>query len=86
MPDKGNATVVLDIAEYVDKIKNVLEDPVYKKVSNNPFKKLEKEVSLALRASNIPKELHSRTPQHCVKNAENFIMNIEGIQLDQMIS
>lgn len=29
--DKGNATVVMDTAEYHEKMKDLLDDPVYKK-------------------------------------------------------
>ena len=34
--DKGNATVVMDQADYKKKIKDLLEDPVYRKISKDP--------------------------------------------------
>ena len=33
--DKGNATVVMDTAQY-EKVKNLLADPVYKKLKKDP--------------------------------------------------
>lgn len=44
--DKEKAVIVLVIAEYVAKVENTLEDPVYKRIRNNPVKKVENEVSL----------------------------------------
>ncbi|XP_018574499.1 uncharacterized protein LOC108913431 [Anoplophora glabripennis] len=53
-----------------EEIISLLLDPIYKNIRNNTVKKVEKKVAVAVRSSNIPKELHrsliqtdSRTPQ-----------------------
>ena len=47
--DKGNATVVLDRTDYVNKMESLLEDNAYKKVKRNPTSKVETKISTALK-------------------------------------
>ncbi|XP_018576317.1 uncharacterized protein LOC108914886, partial [Anoplophora glabripennis] len=85
--DKGDATVVLNAVDYIAKVENLLLDPIYKNIRNNPVKKIEKKIAAAVRCSNIPKEVHRRTKdlvgrtEHHVKNAGVFIDRIRGIAL-----
>ena len=47
--DKGNATVILDQADYAAKMEHLLEDRAYKKVQRNPASRVEAMVSTALK-------------------------------------
>ena len=47
--DKGNATVILDQADYAAKMEHLLEDRAYKKVKRNPTSRVEAMVSTALK-------------------------------------
>ena len=47
--DKGNATVVLDRIDYVNKMESLLEDNAYKKVKRNPTSRVETKISAALK-------------------------------------
>ena len=47
--DKGNATIVLDRTDYMDKMESLLEDNAYKKVKRNPTSRIEARISTALK-------------------------------------
>lgn len=40
--DKGNAAVVMDTSQYVEKVKDLLTEPVYEKVKKDPTPATEK--------------------------------------------
>ena len=48
--DKGNATVVMKKSEYTEKMSNMLQEPVYKKLRRDPTKGTEEKVTVALRS------------------------------------
>ena len=48
--DKGNATVVMDQADYKKKIENQLEDPVYRKISKELTSATERKITKELKA------------------------------------
>lgn len=62
--DKGNATVVMDAAQYEEKVASLLEDTVYEKVKRDPTaateKKVLKEVRELEKKELIPKNLGTR--------------------------
>ena len=47
--DKGNATVILDQADYVAKMEHLLEDRAYRKVQQSPMSRVEAKVSTTLK-------------------------------------
>ena len=59
--DKGNITVVMDSVQYEEKIKNLLDDPVYLKVKRDPTaateRKVLKEIRRLEKEDLIPKKL-----------------------------
>lgn len=70
--DKGNATVVMDASVYNQKMKVLLEDPVYKKIDTDPTTYLEKTTKMKIKNSSIdtnvqnsliPREKSSRCPK-----------------------
>ena len=48
--DKGNATVVMDQADYKKKVENLLEDPVHQKISKDPTSATERKITKELKA------------------------------------
>ena len=47
--DKGNATVVMDQTDYKKKIEDLLEDPVYRKISKDPTSATERKITKELK-------------------------------------
>ena len=47
--EKGNATVVLDQADYKKRVENLLEDPVYRKISKHPTSATERKLTKELK-------------------------------------
>ena len=47
--EKGNATVVLDQADYKKRVENLLEDPVYRKISKDPTSATERKLTKELK-------------------------------------
>ena len=47
--DKGTATVVMDTSQYVEKVNNLLMEPVYEKVKKDPTQATEKRVLKEIR-------------------------------------
>ena len=60
--NKGNATVVLDMAQYEKKVKDLLADQVYKKLKKDPTlatkRRVLKEVRELEKREQVPRELH----------------------------
>jgi hypothetical protein len=52
--DKGNATVVLSSTDYHNKIKVVLDDPVYRRLTTDPTNSFERQTAALTRKSDIP--------------------------------
>jgi hypothetical protein len=68
--DKGNATVILNTADYKQKITSILEDPSYRRLTRDPSDLTEQKTALLLKKStlteDICKQLHpsgSRPPR-----------------------
>jgi len=53
LADKGNATVILNTADYKQKITSILEDPSYRRLTRDPTDSTERETALLL------KKIHS---------------------------
>ena len=60
--DKGNATVVLDTTDYIDRANTILNNPPFKRVMKNPTTKNEKRINDTLKRladkRSISKQLH----------------------------
>ena len=70
--DKGNATVVMDVEEYNNKIQTLLRDPAYVQINSDPTTYLEKTTKTKIKNSKIdpeiqqqliPREKSSRSPK-----------------------
>jgi hypothetical protein len=55
--DKGNATVVMDLCDYKEKMKLLLEDPAYKLSANDPTVYLEKKTKALITKTSLSPEL-----------------------------
>jgi hypothetical protein len=53
--DKGNATVILDTDQYINKMYDLLSDPIYKKI-RNPTTKIKNNINSLIKSSSIPLE------------------------------
>ena len=67
--DKGNATVILDQADYAAKMEHFLEDRAYKKVQRNPTSRVEAMVSTALKGCERKGHI---TSKKCLTLAHQF--------------
>jgi hypothetical protein len=62
--DKGNATVVLLSEDYHSKIRIVLSDPVYKKLTADPTNRIERRTTALVKKSEIPEDDAKRLTPH----------------------
>lgn len=53
LPDKGNASVMLNNVVYSKKVKKLLGDPAYRNIGNDPTGKIEHKVGKLLKASGL---------------------------------
>ena len=56
--DKGNVTVVLNTVDYESKIRNLLDNPNYKKLTSNPTNKIDTLTKKLIKSSTLKKEDH----------------------------
>ena len=68
--DKGNATIVMDTTDYIDKANALLDNKQFKRVTRTPTNRNEKRVNETLKGlagkGSISKDLHQklRVPSH----------------------
>jgi hypothetical protein len=55
--DKGNATVILNTADYKQKIASILEDPAYRRLSRDPTDSAERKTALLLKKSTLTEDI-----------------------------
>jgi hypothetical protein len=55
--DKGNAMVVLNTSEYMEKVLALLDDPANKKSAKNPTQSTEWKTTLFIKASPLPEDV-----------------------------
>ena len=76
--DKGNATVIMDTLQYVEKVKNLLTEPVYEKVKKDPTqtteKRVLKEIQEMERRKLIPKDLRKRLKPVASKSPKLYVL------------
>jgi hypothetical protein len=63
LADKGNATVVLDTADYNQKIAALLEDKAYRKLKKDPSESVERKTVLFLKKSSFSEEVSQQLRQ-----------------------
>lgn len=65
--DKGNATVLMNTDEYMEKMRTILNDPCYKKLERNPTTTFISKLTSLLKEAPFSKELIEKLkPQDCV--------------------
>jgi hypothetical protein len=52
--DEGNATVILSSTDYKKKVRSLVDDPVYKKLSYDPTSKIERRTASLIKRSDLP--------------------------------
>jgi hypothetical protein len=62
--DKGNTTAVLSSKDYHKKIKSILDDPMYKRLTFHPTIRIEKQTASLIMKSDIPEEIMKRLLLH----------------------
>jgi len=54
--EKGNATVVLNTSDYKQKISSLLQDPEYRKITNDPADSIDRKTTAFLKKSSLTEE------------------------------
>jgi hypothetical protein len=62
--DKGNATVILSSTDYKSKVRYLLDDPVYKRLTSDPTSKIEKRTASLIKRSDLPEEISKKLILH----------------------
>jgi len=63
--DKGNATVVLNISDYKQKISSLLQDPAYRKLTKDPTDSIERKTTALPKKSSITEETRRQLGPAC---------------------
>ena len=74
---KGNATVIMDQADYKKKIEDLLEDPVYRKISKDQTSATD--MRRVCKRYNIRTKTHWRISQEfCIRSLAVSVMYVQG--------
>ena len=78
--DKGNATVMIGIEEYKNKMASVLNDPAhFEKIASDPTKKWEKQLTSCLREDLLKKDYISKSLYFFLRPSDSRLPQLYGL-------
>jgi len=62
--NKGNATVILSSMDYKSKVRSLLNNPVYRRLTSDPTSKIEKQTTFLIKRSDFPEDVAKKLILH----------------------